>query len=144
MGDRPEWDIDLVQVSLDNPLVLSSNASLLGATGELRMAFRPSSPYKFRISEVQENRRVAYETQLPGCLATWYWDFAPVPQQEREQVSLEMGVTLSGLASPLYGWLLGSALDKAFVFCTGNLKTLMETGVLPSKEEQMTAYKAMK
>ena len=105
------------------------------------MAFRPASPYKFRISEVEEDKRVAYETQLPGCLATWYWNMAPVPESK---VELGMGVQLSGFASPLYGWLLGSALDKAFLFCTGNLKTLVEGGSLPSKEEQMVAYKALK
>jgi hypothetical protein len=119
----------LQKVILDNPSLVETK-NLQGATGQLYMNFRPKSPFAFRISLV-EPLKVEYETKLPGCLATWYWHYDAVTDNE---VELKMGVRMSGWLTWGYQFALGKDVAKAFDICTGNLKNLVETGSVEGKQ----------
>ena len=121
----PLWDVDLKEVILPEPI--DPTASLEGKKGMLHMNW--GSKFNFTIQNVRELEYVEYETPLPfGSSAIWFWKLKE--QNGGESTELNMGCSSS---SWFWGLILKPLLPKAFVECTGNLKSLVETGSVPPK-----------
>jgi hypothetical protein len=80
------------------PILLS-----LKELGDLEMKF--GKRFRFKLQNLQENRYVEYETDLPGSKAIWYWDFS---KQETHQFDQRMGVKCTGWASSIYKIAIGN------------------------------------
>lgn len=117
----PRWDVGLQESFLHYP----GQGIHDGAQGTLIMKENRGT-FVFTLCDLNATKGFfAYQTELKGANAVWFWDFTQNGATDKEFI-LDMGVTFTGWLAPAYKVYLEKECHEAFEKCAVLLKGLVE------------------